>query len=131
METDTPEKRVGWGTLACTGVDSDSSKKCGVGTDFEFSRKVAKTFQAGMVVLTVVLAGTGQRQDEFKAWAVWSETLPQLHKTLRDAGWLSSEERAEVGVERLPSGCVFLSLPPLATVTLSSLWPRDPGGETS
>lgn len=77
-------------------------QKCVVATDFECSGKVAKTFQAGMVIMSVVPALKGQRQDKFKAWATRSETLPQQNQTLGDTDWFSSEERAEIVVERLP-----------------------------
>lgn len=51
----------------CQGVDRDSSTKCAAATDFEPNRKVAKTFQAGMVIVSVIPALKGQRQDEFEA----------------------------------------------------------------
>lgn len=98
---DAPEERDGRGGFVCRGVDSDSAKKVWCDYSFESSRKVAKTFWAGIVAMSAVLALTGQRQDELKAWATWHETFPQHNQTSGGNSWLSSEERAEVEVERL------------------------------
>lgn len=112
---DAPEEHDGWGTLVCMGVDSDSSKKSVVWLQTSNAEEKEQRFSREewwLLVMSVVPAFKGQRQDAFKAWATRSVTLPQQRQTLRDTNWLSSEEMAEVVVERLVYACPHLPWQP-------------------